>query len=195
MRLYFKTRWLLFIYLFIFNTKQQEVWDVKALLPGHYRHPFSFPQQPSQEEMCLCSWNPSAKVYSSSFLLSSLILRTSWKYFTKSISLSKDFPSLSVAKNGHQSVWLCESTFPHSEHFHNFLALDLTLHCLRAFCYNCSRISWPQWLFDLCFIPAFIFISHSYCMLRWFKLCKYCHLMFQLFQVWHFVQNPGKPGW
>jgi hypothetical protein len=42
------------IYLFIYNTKQTEVRDVKAPLSGHYQTPFSSPT-PSQGQMCLCS--------------------------------------------------------------------------------------------------------------------------------------------
>ena len=64
------------IYLFISNTKQTEIRDVKAFLSGHYHCPFSSPELPAKQR-CACAAEYISQDQIS--LLSSLIFNTSWK--------------------------------------------------------------------------------------------------------------------
>ena len=113
----------LFIYLFIYEHKQTEVLDLKAPPSGHNPCPFSL-TVPSRVEMCLCSCLHSQGQLSLS-LKSSLTVKTCCMYLTRSASLSRDFPSLRLAWKGHHRIWLWESMFPHSEHFHSCFAYSL----------------------------------------------------------------------
>ena len=77
--------------------------------------------------MCLCSCLHSQGQLSLS-LKSSLTVKTCCMYLTRSASLSRDFPSLRLAWKGHHRIWLWESMFPHSEHFHSCFVYNLLLH-------------------------------------------------------------------
>ena len=121
------TKIILFIFLFLEHI-QKEVLDDKAPLSGHYPSPSALRPQ-SRARVCLRSWSHFSQSgsYSSEFWRSSLILKTSLKYATRSSFFSSDFPSRRLAKYGHHITWLCVSMFPHSEHFHRFIAFLLSL--------------------------------------------------------------------
>ena len=90
--------------LFICNTNRKKVTrpPLRALPPPN--------QQARLQNSVPVQLIDLSQSYSGLFLLSSLILKTSLKYFTRSKSLSRDLPSLKDAKYGHQRMWLWVST-------------------------------------------------------------------------------------